>query len=246
MLLSIARKAVTEEDAAKILADTFAIPRPFGVPTLVLRQENLPDKMTVEKNTSKRTALLRALNPFVKFYSDAELPADAEGTLLRILFKRALEQHGMDAHATDTLDRILSRQKSLCKFLKTGLASNFNALCLPYPHRKFPSHAHHYAKDYKEPLFSIVIAPRSTADGQKMMKEICGNLAQPRNPLPGYASQWQTFILWHEYAHGCGADETQADTMAAIICRKAFADQRFMTAWADIRAFDVIQKSADE
>ncbi len=54
--------------------------------------------------------------------------------------------------------------------------------------------------------------------------------------LPGYNSQWHSFILWHEIAHGLGRSEYHADKTAALISRCVFQDTNFLKALADIRA----------
>jgi len=44
MLLSIEKKAVNEADAWKLLRQSYALPKPFGVPTLVLHPEDFESK----------------------------------------------------------------------------------------------------------------------------------------------------------------------------------------------------------
>lgn len=245
MLLSLPKKAVSEKESDDILTQTMNLPRPFGVPTLVLRQEHLPDRKTILRKSGDKHALARFLIRYLNLYTDADLPADADGTKLRFVFRRAMENHHLDLGVQNALSWFLQNQTYICNSLKSDLATNFNAVCQRSPTAGFTDFAHKYPSGYTDPVFSLVVAPRADADIHKMLQTVAANIIVPRQPLPGYRSQWQTFVMWHEYAHGCGAGEVQADHMATIMCRKAFADQRFLRVWSDIRAIHAVRQATN-
>lgn len=90
------------------------------------------------------------------------------------------------------------------------------------------------------PRFNIVLF-RPVADTVRKELGLSTSIpAPPGKTWPGHDAQHNTFNLWHEYAHGlCGKHEPLCDHIAALFCRRAFADPTFLQVEADLRAVDM-------
>jgi hypothetical protein len=185
MLITTTKKAATLAEADAVLQESFALQRPFDVPTLVMYPEYMPDWKTLKQKTQKE-GFLKFLQPFLPFYGDGDLPVDENGTKLKTAFQKAMKQNGMDRNQQSMLNRSLKHQRSFCDFMMTRIKGHFNACCSPYSLRGFHMTADFYTPStYRQPIFNTVLAARHDADGQHFI-EMSGK-ANPLHRLPGYS-----------------------------------------------------------
>lgn len=90
------------------------------------------------------------------------------------------------------------------------------------------------------PLCSVVIAPRRNVEFRKTVATYLNTPAASLSLPDVDPAEYQFLGLWHEYAHTAGANEPQADTLAAVMFTKAFPDKAraTLTAYSDYRAID--------
>lgn len=98
---------------------------------------------------------------------------------------------------------------------------------------RFPIGAGH--DFYKDPVCNFVMAPGIS---YTFARALC--LAGHAPDFSSYDSSVRLFTLWHEYAHGTGAGEPQADKMAAVVFIKSVGPNGFLPLWADTRALETI------
>lgn len=94
--------------------------------------------------------------------------------------------------------------------------------------------------DRDGPLCSIVVAPRMNVSFAKSAQNLTGVAAEKLAALPVSPEQGKLITYWHEFAHGTGANEPQADKMSAIVYRKSFRDTEQLKIQADMRALDAV------
>jgi hypothetical protein len=87
---------------------------------------------------------------------------------------------------------------------------------------------------------SIIVAPRLNIPFAKAAHDLTGVSEQALTSLPVSSNQDRLLTYWHEFAHGTGAGEPQADKMSAIVYRQSFSDTRQLKIRADMRALDAV------
>lgn len=231
MLLTIDKKAATEAEAKKILAQSYtfcATDKPYGVPVLILRPETFNVKGQPDDIGNVQSQYHSRLSRF-------------------------LRKIGEDQGVGQSLLRESSNGRTIVSTTNTLIAARLDenymyASCKAITKGGFAQNADHYTpRAYQAPSFAIIQAPRKDLDGVKRLAYMLDaekvNLAPD---LPGMAAQWQFLDLWHEVGHAAGAGEAQTEKMAAVMCRKAFNDASFLQAEADIRYVKAILFSDDE
>ncbi len=205
-LIQIDKRAVTREDARRLLDESCVLHDPFGVPTVVYRSEDFSlaeiDQHRTERQIEERFGALSKADPSLGIY--------------RMVIG----------------ERVLG-------FLREFVQARgiFNAVSVPCKtHHSDERDAHYYDPEkYRPPAANAVVLPSIKATMSLPMTEMDYRINH--HDLSGFVEQWQLRTLWHEFAHGTGAGEPQADAMAAVVLRKACPDQRVLSAIADHRAF---------
>ncbi|HTK84833.1 MAG TPA: hypothetical protein VL625_07070 [Patescibacteria group bacterium] len=87
---------------------------------------------------------------------------------------------------------------------------------------------------------SIIVAPRLNIPFAKAAHDLTGVSEQALASLPVSSNEDRLLTYWHEFAHGTGAGEPQADKMSAIIYRQSFSDTQQLKIRADMRALDAV------
>lgn len=191
-LIESDKKAASAADIQKLLDDTHAMEVPLGVPVLFLDER---DFHTVDYNSPDAAQTIR--NQF-----NAKIQNAAPG--FRQAYNKMQQIYG--PHYTSMLE-----QENMTEMAFATLSPDADAyaICQIVPHYSI-RHAH-FANDYKEenftdPLLAMIISPSEET---------------PTSALPvDIARGSQYYLLWHEIAHTTQADEPQADTIAAMMCRK--------------------------
>lgn len=113
----------------------------------------------------------------------------------------------------------------------------FNAVSIPCKTMNSNERdAHHYEPEkFMPPEMNVVVLPSIKVTMSQLRTEF--DYRVDHHNLPGSPEQWQFRTIWHEFAHGAGAGEPQADAMAAAVMRKAFKGRDVLMAQADHRAF---------
>ena len=217
-LLKIDRKAITDEDAQKLVDDTYQLSNPLSVPTLFIRPENYEEYKGGLRIYLKQ-ALWSSIEPFI----------------INSGYK------GDDANYND--EEIDSLTTNISQSLDPAYAK---AACLAFNDVCY-SRAHHYETfDYEGPTCSIVASPRRSQNIQNLAAEAVnpfqGILA---SDLPVSDAQLQFYTLWHEIGHGVGADEPQTEFISATMISKAFESTNWLAVLADMRAVRALEKSDD-
>ena len=225
-------KDAEKADPRAVLLHSRAQRFPFGIQTYTLRLDNVSLKDGFNKKSEKfrekalRKRLVTDLSK--RFERDCETPEQAKA-----LIKRVSNHSRIPARLREALEK-----PNLC-----------NAVAFPFcsVSKGGKHHAHQIGADeFIDPVLNVVIAPPSTFSSAGFFKVALGASNYTLETLPGTDAHWQTFALWHEYSHGAGAGEAQADKMAGIVYRQLFDDPRVLAAFADMRAVAAVLRGNDE
>lgn len=209
-LIQITKKAATREEARELLDTSMALSDPFGAPTFVLKLEDF------------------SLDP-VNREQDVRLVLEAYRAFTQEYPHMARHERYVPNHVLRDFGEI------------AGGDVIFSSTAINYPvEGDDPTEeAHLYTPEtYTPPGVNIVLVP--SVDLTMSQDRTSYDSAINHHDLPGTPEQWQAKSLWHEYAHGTGAGEPQAETMAAFVNRKFFANNPVLQANADHRAFRCI------
>ncbi len=208
---------------AAILEDSYQNQNPFGVPTIVFRSEEF---LGFSKKQGRLHRFSRAdmvdhirerLNEFFNHQSGISSPQK----------DNIVEQYVAEA-SEQVLVQIVSN---------LVVPQHIQSGCIPFPFKSINGPFAHQCpeNDFEEAMSGLVFTfpefVNGKAYGESMMSLSEGELPD----MPGSVEEWQFLLLWHEFAHTTGAGEPQADKMAAIVTRKAFARSDVIRALADQR-----------
>ncbi|PCJ99076.1 MAG: hypothetical protein COA45_06435 [Zetaproteobacteria bacterium] len=220
-LVQVDKQVATQAEDSHILDEVRSLSAPLGIPTLVLMQEDFSvcNYRPLDIGRMER-ALAKSFD-----ISFPNIDASSQG---KAIIKN------------NAIVRVSSK---LVEFLSDKTVFNASAYRVKSP--GFPNFADNYdPEEYKQPLASFVIAPRSDMQGNNFLVSL-RNSKNYVPELPGSAEQWQYKALWHEIAHGAGAGEPQADAISSVMCRKSFEDNSVIKANADARALNNIFHYSD-
>ena len=222
--LTINKKAVSPDDARKLLDQTQALPDSFGIPTHVLHLKDFEKYVLGTRKAVfgfKSDELRDAVVARIGKHPEPVRP----GWGLKALFYRR----------GDISDRVFENIREM--FYEINSA---NPACSTYPLRH--DKANFYKPGtYQNPQFGVILVPKQSMSANYFRDE-CLDVVSPlyQSSLPGMDEAWQFHTLWHEKAHVTGAGEPQAEMIASLVTRQAFVDQRFVATQADLRALETI------
>lgn len=216
------RKALTEADASKILAQAFACKKPFGIPTITLLQELLPPREALPE-----------------ICSDGDIPYGSDGKTLSDIYKETCDQLD-DQNDTDYLETHLSQHHLIERIIRdSGPDIRLRSYACVVMMKGMDNWADHYASEqYIPPILNRILAPSQTYTAEDFCVHALFFIYTDKKdiaPLPGTPSQWGFANLIHEYGHGAGAGEAQTEMMMSIISRQVFRNTSFLLARADMR-----------
>lgn len=208
MLITTSKKAVTEDDAQKILDESYSFceqQSPYNVPVLILRPEEFADH--VEGSPSDygnvQAAFAHRLSDFLGHYRISD-----DSMLRKLSNGREISQVTSNIVRANRYDDVMY----------SGIYSSASA------------------QGKKDAPFAVIQAPKSSMTARSRLAYILEiDDSQLAASYPGDPAQWQFLDLWHEIGHATGAGEPQTDKMAAILARKVFNDSSFLHMEADIR-----------
>lgn len=230
-VLTINKKAITEDDGQRLIDQTCALRTPLGVPTEFIRPEEFEGYV---HNFKK---------PFLKtlFSAFSDLSAQWNATKKGLSF---LNHGGVGQEHPKSLDYSIGVSAEILNKARDPRKKYF-ADSLRIPEEQFEEHAHCYSPDtYRQPKSNLVKSFSGEVSSKNLMEKAL-QIESLDNPLPGTDAQLQFFVLWHEIAHGVGAGEPQADAMAAVVTRQAFESSYVLRAWSDYRALETMLYCAE-
>lgn len=211
-------------DPAAILNHCSRMRYPFGVHTYTLRPalarvaDNFVDLAKERQEAIVQHVIMKAIQKYLKTSSVSEV--DATTITLKTMASKDLKH----------------------KFRMAALNPNYcNATCIAISGNKGKKAHEFEPDDYKEPSWSLVLAPSKGYSAKGFFRYSTGANTDKMPEFPGKESQYRLFSLWHEYAHTAGADEPQADKMAGLVYRQLSPeDPRVIHVKADMRAVSAV------
>ncbi len=213
--ITIDKKAVTQEDGAALLEQTYALSDPFGVPVGQVRPDDFEPfdtNLSAYAQYKLRIRNVIKVEPIAKKYI-----------------------YNVSEESRPYID--MSTEKTIAQLVVAlhDPMIGYKANARPYYEKGFGGHAHNYdPKTYKPPRSAIIFTPSLHASGTGMVSFFLNTVLE--KPLPGSNEQWQFKTAWHEIAHAAGAGEPQAEVISAVVDRKAFENSDEIRVWADYRA----------
>ena len=195
--------------AEQLVRESQLLSDPYGIPTLKIQPAQFGD---IAKDEEVLKATLR--DTIQEFFKDA-----AKGDAQRQAQMNAIVFNG--GNFADNKQYLLTRTAM------SALDENYgdaHALCV--------------REDKGEPLAGVIIMPRAERSFGTNAENATGVSASQFAPPTVPVAQLSFMTIWHEYAHAAGADEAQADKMAAIMARKAFPSSNVLQVYADLRIID--------
>lgn len=92
---------------------------------------------------------------------------------------------------------------------------------------------------------AILLAPGAECRPEKDMAYCAGLIYDRDEPLLQDNTSWRFYTLCHELAHVAGAGEPQADKIANLFCRQAFAGSAAPEIQADLRAIEAVNLATE-
>lgn len=219
MLITTSKKAVTEDDAQRILDESYSFCEqhsPYDVPVLILRPEEFADCVdgTPIDYGNVQSLYAQRLSVFLKSHNLSDT------SMLRSL------TNGRQINPVTVNLVNANRDKDVMYSGIFSSASGNGKLQAP---------------------FAVIQAPKATMTAKDRLAYMLDmEVANLASSYPGAPAHWQFLDLWHEIGHATGAGEPQTDKMAAILARKAFADASFLQMEADIRYAKAVLYSHDK
>lgn len=188
--IQIDKKAVTSDDAKRLVDQTCALPNALGANIRFLRPEEFSqsyNKTSANRlmDPSELSLMKEDIEAIVKPHTNFALSGSG---------KKAELQRNVIGNLTGSLKKLLEGDNGFAAF-ETHLA-----------HNDYSNYAHYFTPaDYIAPLLSFIITPKATMSANV---DIYHNSIQKDldMTLPGSKEQWQFYALWHEIAHTAGAD----------------------------------------
>lgn len=87
---------------------------------------------------------------------------------------------------------------------------------------------------------AMILAPCSGCTPERVLHYSAGLERCDSGPLLEEGYSWRYYALFHELAHVIGANEPQADHIAALFCRRAFPESPAPWIEADMRALEMV------
>jgi|GEM_PF-3667395 len=236
MFLTVRKKAATKADAQKLLTQSLTLRNPFGIPTILVEQEK------IRRGIEVRSAFKKAVTDkpvFPRYWGS--LPYGEEGHNLNRYYRdvfndpaRFPAEQGAKLYKMAT--RLLFDNDDLeCIYIQDGF-SEFSLVDRVRQHDgKIANPDEYQADQYIDPTSNIVVVAKHAVSGRRFLADLLMVPEKTVKPMPGDHEQLKFFGLWHEYAHGTGAGEPQADMMAALMYRKFFKDQALLPMISDTR-----------
>lgn len=219
---------LSEVDPAKILEDSYRNESPFGVPTIVLKPEEFEE-------FSEKAGRFRK-------FSRTDMQDHIKARLAELFNRQSdMSQEQKDyiteRYVEEAFEVVMMQIVSnlvIPQYVQSG--------CVTYPFRGIKGPFAHQSSqnDFENPVSGMVFTFTESIDG-RTYGESAMSLAENELPeMPGSSEEWHFLLLWHEFAHTTGAAEPQADKMAAIVTRQAFARSDVIQAFADQRMVTAI------
>jgi hypothetical protein len=202
-------------DPSALLAQTMALERFAGVPTLVLDGGTLPDDAA-------------ALATHIGGLIESRRPAAIENSFWRSAADEACErlQHAFNITHTHIAEKIAADRREGGHVVPHALRIGPVDVS-PFADRSGPA-------CYRPLRAAIVFAPGADFQPRDLLR-YAGIAAAPGDDNRDYTA-WRYWITHHELAHVAGADEPQADLIASLFTRRAFPSDPALQIMADMRA----------
>lgn len=216
MLIKIDKKAATAADVNLLLEQSYALADPFGIPTLTLQPNDYQDC------AQGKRSLVKALKSTIHDYvNKMDIQASSEAKDLVRVYNKSLKRRYED------ILRPWMEAKAAC-FMRYTVGVD----------QDFPSGT--------DTLCNIVFAYDNDMTWTKTAQAWFPETTAKYMPdFSLYEAHFKLMSLWHEYAHGTGAWEPQAEKMAAIVTRKYLQSPAFLQFRADMRAFAAVLYESD-
>ena len=203
--------------AARLLKESLALKDPFGVPTLLIRPEDFePTESEAERNAFPNLA-------------EAKLKSRIDAHIEKFL----TEVSAGDKNKNEALSEMLAGSMGYIaeKARKSAGNKDYNDA----------NTASFVLKGEKDSVCGIIVEPRESYSFYKFSSYLTGvKQEQFANAPPISAEEGRLLTHWHEAAHTTGADEAQADKMAALVIRRALPDSQILSVYSDMRALDAL------
>lgn len=211
---------VSDIDPKAILAETYAMVAPFDVPVVVIRPEEF--KHCIGEGRIPRISRDKIIHHFVLRLNEL-FDAHASGPI------KHNEQDIMNVIVGKNSEHLVMEVARSMRVPGYVYAEN-----LQYPDGY--EYAHNLGEnDLDELVCDMVMALNESVTGKQIVAEWITTTEDEIMDVPGADAEWQSFAAWHEYAHTTRAAEPQADKMAAVVTKQAFASNEVLQAIADSR-----------
>lgn len=246
-LIQIDKRAVTPAEGQGLIDRSLGLVDPFGVPTLTITAH---DAAFWHAQTQRQNAEGRLLGGLVKrlfgglHAGQAEVRAEAPALLDRERFGFLLPRLDKILKTPEFLSLPDDRQETALSNIAEQLQLKFKMLSAGHPlenghfdagrpgYLTYDPSASPYERAGKDAVVSD--AAIVTINGDSMLKYTS---PAERSSFNG-ADIFQT--IWHEYAHGLGTNEPQAELISAAVTRRAYEGNGALQAAGDRWAIDSV------
>lgn len=138
----------------------------------------------------------------------------------------------------DRADLTKKQKKDLCAFFDRHDGKRYDVISAMQRGKDSPGRAY-IKNDYTNDQcpVGVVFVNAKRLHPNEQLSSLCVSRSSAPPLLDDY-SAWHFLVHAHERSHTIGADEPQADKMAAILCRKKFNDTGAVAIMADMRMMD--------